>query len=262
MTLPSPASEVISMNCFGLVHLRHLLTCFTCLAVLAAATAEGGTIYWNMESLSTPTSTSVSNLTVGTIGQSNSTTTGTSTSSASTGYTFVLNSATTSASGSNNLQFSARSGALNSGTSSYMAITLTPSLGYSGTVTGIGFGSRSTGSGPTTLSLRSSLDAFAAEVAGFVTATDSTWAYFTNTFSAPLAVASGSTLELRLYAANGSSANAGNWRLDDLQLQMVVVPEPTALALGLVGAAGAVLAVRRARSREANGRADPAAADR
>lgn len=213
--------------------------------LLTAGRAAGSAVYWNMNTLSAPTLNNASNLVIGTIRQGNTTTTGGTSTSSSTGYTFVLDGASTAASGGTNLTFSAKPGVLSTASSSYMAVTFTPSVGYTGTVTGIGFGSRSTSTGPTTLSLRSSHDSYAAEVAGFTTLTGSTWAYFTSTFSTPLAIDSASSLELRLYGSGGSGAITGNWRLDDLQFDVVVVPEPATLALGLAGAAGAVIAGRR-----------------
>jgi hypothetical protein len=213
--------------------------------VWTCSSAAGGTVYWNMDDLAAPTSNTVANLTVGPISQGNSTTTGGTATSASSGYSFLLNGTNTAASGSNNLNFSAKSGVLLTASSSYMTVTLTPSAGSTGTVSAIGFGSRSTASGPTTLSLRSSLDSYAVEVTGFSTLTSSTWAYFSNTFSSPLVIASGSSLTLRLYGAGGSTATAGNWRIDDLQLDVVVVPEPAAVVLGMLAVAGVTISVRR-----------------
>ena len=215
------------------------------IAVLAPMVASGGTVYWNMNDLTTPTSNAVSNLTVSPLSQGNTTTVGGTTNSVSSGYTFLLNSATTTASGSFNLTFSAKTGALVTGSSSYMAVTLTPAAGYSGTVNAIGFGARSTGGGPTTLSLRSSLDGYAADVASFSALTGGTWAYFTNSFSSPVAISSSSPLTMRLYGSGGSSATSGNWRIDDLQLDVVVVPEPAAIVLGMLAVAGATIVARR-----------------
>ena len=214
-------------------------------ALLAPMVASGGTVYWNMNDLTTPTSNAVSNLTVSALSQGNTTTTGGTTTSVSSGYTFLLNTATTTASGSFNLIFSARTGTLDTGSSSYMAVTLTPAAGYSGTVSAIGFGSRSTPSGPTTLSLRSSADGYAADVASFSPSTTSNWAYFTNSFSSPVAFSSSSPLTLRLYGSGGSGASSGNWRLDDLQLDVVVVPEPAAVVLGMLAVAGVTIHARR-----------------
>lgn len=198
-----------------------------------------------MNDLTTPTSNAVSNLTVSPLSQGNTTTTGGTTTSVSSDYTFLLNSATTTASGSFNLTFSAKSGALVTGSSSYMAVTLTPAAGYSGTVSAIGFGSRSTPSGPTTLSLRSSADGYAADVASFSPSTTSNWAYFTNSFVNPVQFSSSSPLTLRLYGSGGSSVPSGNWRLDDLQLDVVVVPEPAAVVLGMLAVAGVTIHARR-----------------
>jgi hypothetical protein len=212
---------------------------------LAPTVASGGTVYWNMNDLTTPTSNAVSNLTVSALSQGNTTTTGGTTTSVSSGYTFLLNSATTTASGSFNLTFSAKSGTLDTGSSSYMAVTLTPAAGYSGTVHTIGFGSRSTATGPSTLSLRSSADGYAADVASFSSSTSSDWTYFTNSFSNPVEFSSSSPLMLRLYGSGGSSASSGNWRIDDLQLDVVLVPEPAAMLLGLFAVAGVALCARR-----------------
>jgi len=198
-----------------------------------------------MNDLTTPTSNAVSNLTVSPLSQGNTTTTGGTTTSVSSDYTFLLNSATTTASGGFNLTFSAKSGTLDTGSSSYMAVTLTPAAGYSGTVSAVGFGSRSTPSGPTTLSLRSSADGYAADVASFSPSTTSNWAYFTNSFVNPVQFSSSSPLTLRLYGSGGSSATSGNWRLDDLQLDVIVVPEPAAVVLGMLAVAGATIRVRR-----------------
>lgn len=215
------------------------------IALLAPTVASGGTIYWNMNDLTTPTSNAVGNLTVSAVSQGNTTTTGGTTTSVSSGYTFLLNSATTTASGSFNLIFSAKSGTLDTGSSSYLAVTLTPAAGYSGTVNTIGFGSRSTATGPTTLSLRSSADGYAADVASFSPSTTSNWAYFTNSFVNPVQFSSSSPLTLRLYGSGGSAVTSGNWRIDDFQLDVVVVPEPAAVVLGMLAVAGVTIRVRR-----------------
>jgi len=216
------------------------------IALLAPLVASGGTVYWNMNDLTTPTSNTVGNLTVSPISQVNTTTTGGTTTLPSSGYTFLLNSATTTASGSFNLTFSAKTGAFVTGSSSYLTVTLTPTAGYSGTVNAIGFGARSTGGGPTTLSLRSSLDGYAADVASFSSSTNSNWAYFTNSFSSPVAFSNSSPLTMRLYGSGGSSVTSGNWRIDDLQLDVVVVPEPASIVLGMLAVAGATIVARRA----------------
>lgn len=214
-------------------------------ALRAMPSGEGGTIYWNMNDPATPTSNDVANLTVGSLTQGNTTTTGTSAAVVSGSYAFTLNGTSTSASGGNNLYFSAKTGSLNTGSSSFLSLMLTPDVGSSGTVTAIGFGSRSTGGGPTTLSLRSSVDGYAADVATFTTSTNSSWAYFTNTLAAPIAFTNFQPLTLRLYGTGGSSVAAGNWRIDDLQVGVVVVPEPAAVILAVLGLAGGIVIVRR-----------------
>jgi len=213
--------------------------------LLVGGSTDGGTLYWNMNDLTAPTSNTVGSLTVSAISQGNTTTTGTSGQSVSSGYSFLLSGSTTTASGSNNLNFSAKPGVLDTGSSSFLALTLTPATGYSGTVTAIGFGSRSTPSGPTTLSLRSSGDGYATDVASFSALTNGTWAYFTNSFSTSVSISSSSPLTLRLYGSGASTATAGTWRIDDLQLDVVVVPEPAAIVLGMLAVAGVTIRGRR-----------------
>lgn len=210
----------------------------------AAAPAAAGTIYWNMSDPATPSVNGVPNLFVSEIAQGNSTTSGTSGQSVSGGYAFMLDGTSTAASGGSNLNFSAKTGALVTGSSSYLTLTLTPAAGYSGTLSAIGFGSRSTSSGPTTLSLRTSIDGYAGDVAVFPVLANGTWASFTNTFAAPIGFTSATPVSLRLYGSGGTVTTAGNWRIDDFQVSVISVPEPAAVSLAIVGAAGVVAALR------------------
>ena len=214
--------------------------CLTAVCGAAGSSpAPAGTIYWDMQTLA-PTSNGVAGLTVGALtrGQGGGTSV-TGTASSSGGYTLILNGSSTEASGGNNAQSSAVGGPLSIGSSAYFGVTLTNQSGFDMTFEGLGFGSRSTGTGPTAYALRSSLDGYATDVAGATGSlpTTSTWAYYTNDLTTPLSIVSGSSVELRIYGWGGSAANLNNltWRLDDLQL--VVLPEPAAAML----AAGAVL---------------------
>jgi fibronectin-binding autotransporter adhesin len=204
--------------------LRQATALVAIAAVLGApTTARAGTIYWNMQT-ATATSNNVPNVTPGALvqGNNNGTTAMLGSSSASSGYNFTLNGVSTSASGTNNAGAAARIGSLVTGAngSAYFEFILTPDAGYSLTLSDIGFGSRSTSTGPVTYTLRSSLDAYASDLitAGSLT-NNSTWAYRTS----PLTTASTSTAAVtyRLYGYAGSgtaSANTANWRIDDLML--------------------------------------------
>jgi hypothetical protein len=198
----------------------------------------------------TATSIDVAGLTVGelTRGQGGGTSI-TGTASSSGGYTFVLNGTSTGASGGSNAQSSAVGGTLATGSSAYFGVMLTNQSAYAMTAEGLGFGSRSTGTGPTAYALRTSLDGYATDVAGGTGSlpATSTWAYYTNTFTTPLLIASGSSLELRIYGWGGSAANVNNliWRVDDLQI--VVVPEPAAAILAAAAVAGCMVAYLRRR---------------
>ncbi len=126
----------------------------------------------------------------------------------------------TGASGTNNAGVAARTGALNTAASgsAYFQITLTPSTGNAISVTGLSFGSRSTGTGPLAYAVRSSVDNYATNIATGTLTANNTWALKTNTgltFSAPVETA----VTFRIYGYNGTGApgaNTANWRVDDI----------------------------------------------
>jgi hypothetical protein len=212
--------------------------------------AAAGTIYWNMQ---TPAATSndVAGLVVGDLTRGNggiSTITGTL--SSSTTYSFILAGTSTPASGGNNSQSSALGGPLVTGSSAFFAITLSNTSSYALSVVSIGFGARTTASGPAAYALRSSLDGYATDIAGGTGAipTTSTWAYYTNTFSTPVEIVAGGGIQFRLYGSGGTALNLNNttWRIDDLQV--IVVPEPPGAGFTVLLAAGLAVALRRARN--------------
>jgi hypothetical protein len=230
---------------FGRSPIAFLLTAI-CSALSASPFAVAGTIYWNMQTLA-PTSSEVAGLLVGelTRGQGGGTSvTGTASSSIGS-YSFLLDGTATLASGGSNAQSSALGGSLSTGSSAYFAVTLTNASAFIMTVESIGFGSRSTGTGPTGYALRTSLNGYATDVAGATGSlpTTSTWDYYTNTPTTPLPIAVGSSLELRIYGWGGSAANLNNliWRIDDLHI--VVVPEPGTISVGI--SSGWMLFLRR-----------------
>ena len=183
-------------------------------------------------------------------GNNNGTTTLLTTASASTRYSFDLNGLNTSASGSNNAGAAARIGALATGASgsAYFQFTFTPTGGDL-SVTEIGFGPRSTSTGPQAWSLRSDADAYASDlVTGALTA-NSNWGYRTATFGSSLNVLDGATRTFRLFGYSGigsATANTANWRIDDLQVS--AVPEPSTLGFAGVGVALAGLGAWKRRA--------------
>ncbi len=233
---------------------RYCCVSSLALALLTAAwspPAEAGTAYWNAGGASgdlNPTSVTDVPLTVafgdfsrgnnpGTEALNNST-------SASPGYSFNLNGVSTNASGGFNFGADTLVGTtLDTGTSTYFAVTVTPDPGSIFGLTAIEFGTRSTLNGPKAWTLRSSLDNFATDLVTPGTLTnDSAWVYVSSTLTTPL-IGSAAT-ELRIYGYNvdGPQSFASNtWRLDDVQLQ--VVPEPGIAGLAVV-ACGLGLAAR------------------
>jgi hypothetical protein len=202
---------------------------------------EAQTITWDFSSGATPSSESPAFLTSATFSQGNTTTTGFITTSASSGYT--------GASGSSNATFRATTGAFSTSTSAYFDVTLDPISEGQISVSEISFGSRSTATGPTTLTLYSNLDNFATALdSASVTAnSDGPWTLVT--FSDLTIVSDiNENLVLRIYASAGAgSTGNNNWRVDDLKV--TAVPEPsTAAALAGLATLGLVAFRRRPRA--------------
>ena len=195
-------------------------------------------VYWDFNT-DTPTSGVPIGLTIGPIlqGNNNGTTPLLSTTAASTGYA--------GASGSNNVGAAARATVLNTGTngSAYFEITITPNTNVTFAVTGLSFGSRSTGTGPQAYVLRSSVDGYAADLATGTLPANSTWALQAKTNLA-FSAQTGVTFRLFGYAGTGSaSANTANWRVDDLK--MTVSAEVPAVA-PVITSTNAVIATNAA----------------
>ena len=210
------------------------------IALAASAFAAQAQINWNFTDANTtpdggvPPNVIVSDLTAGNSSLAINST------SASTGYT--------GASGGNNAAVSAVPGTLNISTSTYYQFTLTPASGYQINATDFTFGNRSTASGPTVLSLRSSIDGYTTDLASQAVANDSVWRLVTMAFTATGAIDEAVTF--RLYGSGGSST-ASNWRIDDLNFtaSAALVPEPSTYAMiGL----GATLLVGMQRFRRKN----------
>lgn len=237
----------------GSLHpVRHAVCLVVVLGLGDAAItpAAAGAIYWNMQ---TPAATSndVAGLVAGDLTRGNggiSSITGTA--SSSTGYSFVLAGTATPASGGNNSQSSALGGPLVTGSSAFFEFSLSNTSSDTLSVISIGFGARSTASGPAAYALRSSLDDYATDIAGGTGAipTTSTWAFNTTSFPAPVEIVAGGGIQFRLFGYGGTAVNLNNttWRIDDLRV--IAVPEPAAAGCSVLLAAGFAFAVRRVRS--------------
>ena len=199
------------------------LIAFTAAMILSVSSKAQ--IYWDFgatASLSAyPTSGIPANITVDSVTKGNST--GTpflSTTSVSSGYL--------GASANGNAGVTAKIGALdytvNATTgSAFYEITLTPDAGYYINVTGIGFGSRSTATGPKKYSIRTDLDGYATEIAGdTISSVTSAWGLRTEALS--VSGTTGTPLKLRIYGYAGAGAvSAINFRIDDLVLNAVAI---------------------------------------
>jgi hypothetical protein len=217
--------------------------------------AQADSVYWNFspsgQPQSSPSSNPFAGLTVSAFSQNNNngTTAPFTTTSASSAYTTA---AGFTASGSTNIGAAVLAGALSTSTSTYLAFSLSldSSSTLSYTLTDISFGSRSTGTGPQTLSLYVSTDGFTSDftsLGSVSAANNSTWA--AKDFSGlSLSVPNDdSTLSFRIYGSGvvgTPTAGTATWRVDDVGVTLVPVPEPSILALCGLGFAG-LLIVRR-----------------
>lgn len=140
-------------------------------------------------------------------------------SSPSSGY---VNLYGISASGTSNASAAARTGAINTNTngSAYFEFTVVaPSDSTNLAITNISFGSRSTGTGPQSYSIRSSADNFAADLPGGsgVLVANNVWA--NQSASVSVFMTNGVTNTFRIYGFGGAGSAAqhsANWRIDDL----------------------------------------------
>jgi hypothetical protein len=115
-------------------------------------------------------------------------------------------------------------GGFNAATSTYFETTLSPTSSNSVALSGISFGARSTGTGPTSITIRSSIDAFASDLATFTVPNNSSYAFYSNSLSAT--GISGQAVILRIYAFNGSGSaatNTANFRIDDLTINPTAI---------------------------------------
>ena len=140
------------------------------------------------------------------------------TTSASSGYTGT--------SGNYNAGAAARIGALNTAASgsAYFEFTMTPSPGYSVTLSSISFGTRSTSTGPQAYTLRCSSDSFASDRGTGNISNNSTWTLESNS-GLSVTNSPGVAITFRIFGYNGAGSPASgtaNWRIDDLSLTVTV----------------------------------------
>ncbi|MFL5752494.1 MAG: lamin tail domain-containing protein, partial [Bacteroidia bacterium] len=180
-------------------------------------------VTWDFTTAAPSSGVPVSNLTISNITQvnNNGTTTMLTSVAVSSGYT--------GASGTNNAGAATKNGALNTATSTCFEFTLTPATGYYVALNGISFGSRSTGTGPSAYTIRSSKDNYTATIATGTLSTGSTWV-LQNPSISPVVSGTGSAITYRIYGHSGSGAvvNTAVWRIDDvtltLDVQLCAVP--------------------------------------
>lgn len=180
--------------------------------------AAAGLVGWDFNTLE-PTSNSAPRVTAGAITRANG-----GTSALLSGQSPSGNYA--AASGLTNLQAAARAGALSTNDATYFEVTLTPEAGYRVNVTNLSFGTRSTATGPTAYCVRADTDGYAANLSLGTLAADDDWAWKQQSVTF-CSAAAGEAVKLRLYGYGGSGASAGNWRIDDLALDVCAVEAGT-----------------------------------
>ena len=192
-------------------------------AILAFNSIDAQTIKWDFDGGAAGTnapSTTISNVTVSDLLQrnNNGNTTLITSVSSSSGYS--------GASGNFNAGAAAISAPFDKSTSTYFEFTLTPDQGYGITVTAINFGSRSTGTGPQSYAIRSSLDSYNSDIGANSLPADSKWYLYQHS---GLSVLNTSPITFRIYGYNGvgASSNVAVWRIDDLSLQGTASPLQT-----------------------------------
>jgi hypothetical protein len=206
---------------------------FVAFSVSASST---NAVYWDFYTMASPTLNPFSGLSVSDVARNNG---GggnpLTTMSGSSGYTTASGFA---ASGGTNMVASAVLGGLNLSSSTFFSTTLSwdLSLSYSLAITNVSLGSRSTGTGPTTLSLYGSTDGFSSDfesLGDLGVSTNFAWAAedFANLF---ININPGETYSLRLYGYGGTGGTS-NWRIDDLAIALTPTPEPSSIALAALG---------------------------
>ena len=183
--------------------------------------------YWNFNSLTaTSTNNSAPNVSISAVSlHNNNGTTSLLTPGGSSGYD--------GASGGSAAAAAAKIGGFHRDNSTYFEITITPSAGNSVVLSGISFGSKSSGIGPLNWTLRTNMNSsngiFGEDYASGTLNTN-TWEREHATFS--LVGVADQAITLRLYVFNFSTTpaqNEINWLVDDLKLHTDVQTLPIKL---------------------------------
>jgi hypothetical protein len=240
--------------------MKKLFVLSTLVPLFFSLSAKAGltnAIYWNFgPPTASVTSNSFPGLTAGTFtqGNNNGTTPVFSPTSPSSIYTTA---AGFTASGSTNAGAAVGLGALNTATTPYLGFTLSLSssstLSY--TLSDVSFGSRSTSTGPQTLSLYESTDGFSTDFTALGTVSvlaNSAWTAIDFSGLNVALLNDDSTLSFRIYAygdTGNPSPNTANWRIDDVAavLNASVVPEPSTTALAIISGVAGIVWLRRRR---------------
>ncbi len=223
----SPNVIISATNAAGtgsatLVYTVNLQTCTTT-----------GQVVWNFDTPSaSPSSFTTTNLVISDVIRGNNNN-GTSSSFPTTSPILFDNSSPSNTysgfSAGTNIGAATRDGALNlaANGSAYFEFTLTPAVNFTSTLNAIQFGLRSTGTGPKSYSIRSSLDNYASNIANATTLANSTWDLKTPTLTATQS-ALGTSVTYRIYGFDGSgaSANIATWRIDDVKLTVNIIRSP------------------------------------
>lgn len=169
----------------------------------------------------------------------------------SAGAQFVISTTSASnnagSSGTFNAAIAAKGGAFDPATSSYFEFTLTPGAGLAINASAFSLNERGTGTGPTVLTLRTSLDSFGSDAASLSIAADSAW-HALGPQSISVAGAVDQAVTFRIYGSGGtgSSTTAANFRVDDVNVadSTTAVPEPATFAM-VLGGVGMLVGAQR-----------------
>jgi hypothetical protein len=126
----------------------------------------------------------------------------------------------TGASAGFNGNFCANIGVVNTATSTYAQVVITPAANFWVNITAIKWGNYSISStGPATLSIYTSIDNYSTAVATVASGTASTWNLLNPAFT-PMNGITSTAVTIRIYASGGTAgtpaAGTANWRMDDL----------------------------------------------
>lgn len=211
--------------------MKKIYSLLVAAAISVGVNVFGQTTYvWDGSSVN-PTSGTNSNISsiafASTQGNNNGTTTLITSSSVSTGYT--------GATGGANFGAAAFKETLNTNSSTYFSVTVTPASGYKVNLGSLSFGSRGTSTGPGIITVYSNIDNYATPIGSATVSNNSTWALVNITFSGSNLVGTASSpVTLRIYGSDSAgaanpSAGTANWRIDDISL--TVTPSAGTLAV-------------------------------